>query len=257
MPRGRQQDVETLEKGHIYFLYRPRVEEHEPSGKEDLQQLYMVLSPQGKKRYRLALVGREALPDPKRKGKGRYWGYIEAVETSGRKLVEGLTEETYETKTRGTRHRGAARPAGEGVYEIVRHDDHTHLAYALELPRKTGQVQQALNIEDEASYILSVRNPNGGSPPRAGLPEHRQAKYPKQLEAVFGGRKFADVNPPDFLDHEGAEFVLIAASEDPEQELGIELDAENESRTSADIFRDLGLRKSEHPVEPLFEGEWS
>lgn len=256
MARKQQHDVRTLENGHVYFLYRPRVEEHEPREQEDLQQLYMVLSPHGKKSYRLALIGREKMPDPENKGRGRYWGFIETVEHSGRKLAEGLTEETYETKTRGTRHRPAARPAGEGVYQIVRHDDHTHLVYALELPRKPGEVQEELNIEDEASYILSIRNPDSGAPPRAGLPKRERAEYPKKLEEAFRGRKFADADPPDFLDHEGAEFLMISASEDPEQELGIKLDRDKESRTSADIFRDLHVHKSETPVKPLFEGEW-
>lgn len=73
---------------------------------------------------------------------------------------------------------------------------------------------------------------------------------------MFGDRKFADVDPPDLLDHEGAEFLLLAAAEDPERELGIELDEAREQKAHARIFRDLRLHKSEHPVEPLFEGDW-
>jgi hypothetical protein len=251
-----QDDVTVLEKGNIYFFYKPRVEEHEPSKQSDLQQFYMVLSPQGKRLYRMGVIGREQLPDPAKKGKARYWGFIDAVEKSGRKLAEGLTEDTYETKTRGTRDQPAARPAGEGVYQILRHGNHTHLIYALELPRKTGEVQDALNIEDEASYIISIRNPDKAAPPRAGLPQRDRAEYPKKLKQVFRDRKFADADPPDFLDHEGAEFLMIAASENPEEELGIHLDTDKETRDSADIFRDLRLHTSEHPIEPLFKGEW-
>ena len=29
-----------------------------------------------------------------------------------------------------------ARPAAEGIYAIVRHGDHTHLAYVIELPQR-------------------------------------------------------------------------------------------------------------------------
>jgi hypothetical protein len=256
MAKQEQEDVQVLERGHIYFLYRPRVEEHEPGGQRDLQQFYMVLSPHGEKTYRLAVLGREKLPDPSAKGKERYWGFIDAVESDGRALVEGLTEKTYETKTRGTRHQPAARPAGEGKYQVLRHGDHTHLIYALELPRKPGEVQHELNIEEEGSFIISIRNPDKGAPPRAGLSNRQQARFPKELKELFRDRKFADADPPDFLDHEGAEFLMIAASESPEQELGVHIDTDRETRDKADIFRDLHLHRSEHPTEPLFKGEW-
>jgi hypothetical protein len=63
---------------------------------------------------------------------------------------------TYSTATRGERHLAPARPAGEGVYTIARHDDHTHLAFALELPERPGEVQEELNIPREGSYIITV-----------------------------------------------------------------------------------------------------
>lgn len=138
----------------------------------------------------------------------------------------------------------------------MRHRDHTHLVYALELPSKTGAVQKAPHIEDEASYIITVRNPDKGAPPRAQLPREQEADFPKRLQKIFRDRKFAEVDPVDFLDFEGAAFIMVSASADPEQELGIDLDPDQETRTSADIFKDLALHKSEHPVEPLFEGEW-
>ena len=48
--------VDVLERGNIYFLYRPRVEEHDPEGSEDIQNLYLVLSPEGKKSHRLLAI---------------------------------------------------------------------------------------------------------------------------------------------------------------------------------------------------------
>ena len=70
------------------------------------------------------------------------------------------------------------------------------------------------------------------------------------------GRKFADCDPPDFLDYEGAELILIGAKEDPRKELGIQLEAEQETEKSADIFTDLKMKRSEHPAAPLFGGKW-
>jgi hypothetical protein len=250
-------DLQTLERGNIYFFYRPRVEEHDPHGKQDVQRLYVVLSPDGKRRYRLAVIGRKQLPDPSQKGRGRLWGYVDAVADSPKKLAQSLQEQTYQTKTRGERHQPAARPAGEGVYRILKHGDHTHLVYVLELPEDLDRVQHELGIGEEASYVLSVKNPDQGGAPQAGLSADRQAEYPQRLQKVFRDRRFTEADPPDFLDYEGAEFLLIASADDVSEELGIQLEPEHESKAGADIFRDLRLEKSAHPLEPLFTGEWA
>jgi hypothetical protein len=242
----------TIEEGNIWFLVRPRVEHHEPSGAEDVQNLYVVLSPHGTRSYRLAIVGAQRLPETHDSGRDKLWGFISGVYDDPRELARDLTEETYQTKTRGERHRPAARPVGEGAYELVRHDGHTHLVYALELPREPGDVQEAFNIESEASYLITVKNPEQPSPPGAGLPRQRKAEYPAKLRERFRGRRFADVDPSDFLDYEGTQFVLVGASDQLERDLG-----ETREPASAKIFRQLRLRKSEHPVEPLFEGRWA
>lgn len=250
-----QESVETLERGNIYFLYRPRVEEEDPESLEDVQNMYMVLSPHGKDEYRLGIIGRKHLPDPGAKQE-RIWGFIEAIEKDPKKVVDELGEEEYETKTRGTRHRPAARPAGEGVYRIVRHEDHTHLVYALELPKSPGEVQDEMELEEEASYVISVKNPEKPSPRSAGLPQDRNADYPKSLQEKFEGRRFIDADPPKLLDYEGSQFVLISAAEDVKEDLGIELDPQDENESRAEIFNDLRLEKSKQPIDPLTEGEW-
>jgi hypothetical protein len=171
-------------------------------------------------------------------------------------IRDELGPETYSTRTRGERHVGAARPAGEGRFKILRHDDHTHLAYALELPKREGQVQKEFAIEDQASYIISIKNPEAGSPAYAGLPEGEKVNYPRHLQEVFRGRRFADADPPQLLDYAGTEFVLIGSSEDVKSELGVEFKTENENESSADIFKDLKLEKTDRPLKPLFEGNW-
>src|SRR5690606_37471175 len=152
-----------------------------------------------------------------------------------KQLSEALRERKYSTKTRGERHQRAARPAGEGMYEIVRHEGHTHLAYVLELPTKPGDVQHELRIVPEASYVFSVKNPDKPSPPGAGL-SHRDVSLPKALRERFRDRRFADVDPPEFLDHEGVELMLVAASAKVAKEL--EKEADTGASPSADIFRD-------------------
>ena len=249
--------VKVLERGHIYFFYRPRVDEQEAKGPADVRRFYMVLHPHGKRRYRLVIIGEKRLPAVTRAGDRKSWGFVEKVSSRAEGVEDELDPETYATKTRGERHVPAARPAGEGVYAIVRHDDHTHLAYALELPAKPGDVQRALNIGEEGSYIISVKNPEAPSPPGLGLDETRQPHFPKDLKATFRGRRFVAVDPPDFLDYEGAEILLIGASQDVYNELGVRLEAEHESAASAEIFKDLRLEKSLHPVTPLLQGKWA
>ncbi|MCC6556682.1 MAG: hypothetical protein IT372_27290 [Polyangiaceae bacterium] len=257
---------EVLERGDIYFLYRPKVEREvgEVEGMEDVQRLYVVLHPEGERRYRLIVIGQKRMPElggPEDRTR-RNWGFVEKVAEDAKVMRQELAQRTYETKTRGERVLPEARPAGEGVYAIVAHGDggarrHTHLAYALELPREPGEVQEELGLADEGSYVVSVKNPEAPSPPSAGLRRGQRAELPRDLQERFGGRRFVDVDPPAFLDHEGTEIVLVGAREDASEELGIDLEPEEESRETADVCRDLRLECSRRRVEPLLEGRWA
>lgn len=254
--------AEVLERGDIYFLYRPKVEREpgEVAGEEDVQRTYMVLHPRRARRYRLIVVGRKHLPDVKDGGE-RVWGFVDRVVRRPEDLRDELERGTYQTKTRGERLRPGVRPAGEGVYAIVGHGEgggrHTHLAYALELPEAPGEVQEELNIARQASYVVSVKNPDAPAKGGAGLGRERRADFPKKLRERFDGRRFADVDPPSFLDHEGAEIVLVGAREAAEEELGIRLDPRRETEASAEVFGDLKLERSRHRIPPLLRGAWT
>ncbi len=254
---AKQQDgVKTLEKGNIYFFYRPKVEQQEPGERADIQRMYFVLSPEDRRRYRLAVVGGKRMPDPSQPGTTRLWGFIDMVRKDPKSIRRELEEDTYWTKTRGQRTVPAARPFGEGVYRIAGHNGHTHLVYALELPKKQGEPQREMNLQDQASYIISVKNPLKPSPKGAGLRPRQEASYPKHLTEKFRGRKFSEVEPVEFLNHEGAEIMLVSASEDIRGELDITLDTDDENRASADIFKDLHVDEKKRPTEPLFAGVW-
>ena len=248
--------VETLERGNVYFLFRPKIGEESPEKLEDVQRMLVVLSPEGLQSYRLLVIGRKQLPEPEQSGREKNWGFVDMVSKSPESIENRLDPQKYATKTRGERDLPAVRPIGEGVYEIVRHDAHTHFTYALELPKGPGDAQAAFNIEREASYVLSIKNPQTDAPLGAGLAEPQQVQFPRDLQNKFRGRRFCEADPPDFLNYEGAEFVLISAAEDVSDELGIQLHPENESVASADIFNDLKMEKTIHPLKPLFRGEW-
>ena len=243
----------VLERGDIYFLYRPRVETEEAHGLGDVERVFILLKPARTHLYRLIVVGRKKLPDPKEHN--RFWAFVWRVFKDRDALNKELGARTYETKTRGVRHVQPVRPAAEGIYALVRHGEHTHLAYVLELPKVQGPAERDLNIEREASYIIAVKNPESGSPPAAGLDPDREAHFPKKLQEKFAGRRFVPVDPPDFLNYEGAELMLIGAEENAEEELEIEFKPDKEDEHNADVFKDLKLPR-EIARELLFEGQW-
>jgi hypothetical protein len=250
--------IKTLERGNIYFIYRLKVkgkgEEREIRGIDDVQRAYIIPNPHGEECHRFIALGQKRLPEI---GNGeRLWGFVDRVSPDPKKIEEELQHQTYKTKTRGERIQPAARPAGEGVYALVRHDDHTHLVYALELPEKPGEVQRALNIKEEGSYILSIKNPQVSSPPGTSLGEERKADFPRHLQERFQKRRFIAVDPPDFMNYEGAEILLIGTAEGIDHELGIELTPQRESESTAEIFNELRMVKSRHPITPLLEGHW-
>jgi hypothetical protein len=238
----------------IYFLYRPKVDTAEVQGLDDVERFYILLKPWHQHLYRVIIIGRKRLPDHKRHN--RFWGFVWRVFKDRATLNEELGAREYETKTRGVRAIPPVRPAAEGIYALVRHGDHTHLAYVIELPERQGPAERELNIEREASYIIAVRNPETPRSPNAGLAPERAAKFPRQLREKFAGRRFLPVDPPEFLNHAGTELIFIGASEDPERELGVEFKPDREIEHTADVFRDLTLPR-EIAREPLFENEWA
>jgi hypothetical protein len=244
------------ERGHIYFFYRPRGDAKAAKGLDDVQGVYLVLSPRGKDCYRLLIIGEKRLPAVADGGDRKSWAFVEKVSDRAEEIEDELDPHTSVTKTGGERRQPAARPAGEGVYGIVRHRDHTHMAYVLELPAEPDEVQRALNIVEEGSYIVAVKNPQLPPAPGTGLDARRRATFSKPLQSRFRGRRLIPLDPPEFLDQEGTEILMIGVGQNIFEELGVALTPEREAKATAYIFRDLNIEKSVHPLEPLFKGEW-
>jgi hypothetical protein len=100
---------EILERGDIYFLYRPRAGAEEAHGLKDVERFYIVLKPWRSREYRLIIVGRKRLPDPEEHN--RFWAFVYRVFKDMKELNEELGEQEYETKTHGVRNVAAVRPA--------------------------------------------------------------------------------------------------------------------------------------------------
>lgn len=245
--------AEVVERGDIFFFYRPKVELEQADGMQDVQRFHVVLRPEQGRPVRLLTVGKKRLPDVD--GHERFWGYVQAVADREQEIGEQLGAEDYQTATRGERHQGAARAAGEGVYALLRSANRLHLAYELELPERPGEVQDTLNIRPQASFSISIKNPEAGSPPGAGRQEEEKADYPRELQKQFQGRRFA-YGDLRLLDYEGAEFILIGAGDDPQRQYALDLPAEDETPRTADIFAQFRLERQGKRVEPLLKGRW-
>src|SRR5829696_6933233 len=163
------------------------------------------------RKYRLFILGRKKLPEiveGKSTSEERNWALNTLTTNNPEDIRKELLAAEYETETKGKRRVAAAAPAGEGKYSIVKHDNHTEFAYALELPEVPGPTQREFEIKKEASYIMSVKNP-------------------ESLKKEFGDRRWINIEDTKLLDYENTQLLLIGArKKDVEEELGIDLNEE-------------------------------
>jgi hypothetical protein len=261
-------DEQFIEGGDIFFFYRPKIDTEEVKDIEDVQRFYMVtcndINYKNKnKKYRLFLLGSKKMPEiveGKSGSEERNWA-LNILTTSNADEIhnELLLPVEYTTKTRGKRRLASAQPAGEGKYSIIRHDGHTELAYILEIPEVPGPTQTEFEIKKEASYIVSVKNPEIFIPGYAAFSKKdgRKPNYPKHIKEKFGEKRWINVDDPEILDYENTQLLLIGArKKNVEEELGIEIDEEKENKNSADMFKELKIKKEEIPLQPFLKGKF-
>jgi hypothetical protein len=75
MPEKGDNKIESLEKGDIYFFYRPRIEEERPQDISDMRRLYIVCT----RMMRISIAFRSVIGSPtrtshERGGLGVSWG---------------------------------------------------------------------------------------------------------------------------------------------------------------------------------------
>lgn len=260
----------VLESGDIFFFYRPKIDTEEVHDIDDVQRFYMITckdinNDENKNRnnnYRLFLLGAKKMPEIVERKSGseeRNWA-LNILTTSNPDKIhnELLIPAEYTTKTRGKRRLSPAQPAGEGKYSIIRHDGHTELAYILEIPEDPGPIQTEFEIKKEASYIVSVKNPEIFIPGYdAFSKKDRKPNYPKHIKEKFGEKRWINVDDPEILNYENTQLLLIGASKrNVEEELGIEIDEEKENKNSVDIFKELKIKKEEIPLRPFLKGKF-
>lgn len=252
-------ESKIIEHGDIFFFYRPKVGTEEVEGIKDVQRFYMVTSPDKSEKNRIFLVGQKQLPEimeGRSSSEERNWALNILTTSNPEDIRKEFLPAEYQTETRGTRRVGAAVPAGEGKYSIVDHDRHSELAYILELPGTPGPTQREFQIKKEASYIISVKNPDIQAPGYSAFLDKKPG-YPKSLKEKFGNRRWINIDDPHLLDYENTQLLLIGAKKkDVEEELGIDIDDEKESLSTAELFKDLKIKKEQVPLKPLFKGKF-
>jgi Protein of unknown function (DUF2795) len=248
---------DIIEQGDIFFFYRPKVDTEEVEDLKDVQRFYMVTAPENNTKYRLFLIGQKQLPEiveGKSSSEERNWALNTLTTSNPKDIEKELMPAEYITKTRGKRRLAAAVPTGEGKYAIAKHDNHTELAYVLELPETLGPTQREFEIKKEASYIVSVKNPDIKVP---GFAAFEKPDYPKILNDKFGDKRWINVEEPNFLNYENTQLLLIGSKKkNVEEELGIDIDDEKETERSADLFKELKVKKEQVPLKPLLKGEF-
>ena len=270
-------NVKILEQGDIFFFYRPKVSSNEIKSIDDVRRFYMVLCPEDeqkiidntntkeKKIYRLFIIGKKSLPEIRKteaRSSERFWAQVGGIFYDSKKLGEDLTAEEL-------RKGDTARPVGEGKYAIIEHQNHTELAYILEMPKEIGEAQKELGIQKEATYIITVINPNKPVPEGYRTAEAERPKYPEDIEKYLNNiqDKFISLSQNlNLINYQNAQVVLIGAREGKDiikQEIGLDIETEDEGgenkeniSSSADIFTKLKIRKEQVPIKPIIEGKF-
>ncbi|RHZ57963.1 hypothetical protein CDV55_104721 [Aspergillus turcosus] len=271
-----------LEKGIIYFFFRPRVNVEDPHGVKDVARSFFVLRPtplgavldanQGTvdndARCRLMILPKKKFPTS---GREREMGFVEKAGISMKELHDSfMVGKEYETSTRGERTVQDARPYAEGVYAITSGKRSSHLAYILTIPHELGSIQDDFGLHSRGSWILQSKNPKYPGPSFAQLP--KDPEYPESVRQKFADYRWVPLEP-EFIDYPNAQFLMIgsatddlgkAATAEPgqkkvhEEQPGEELEKleqENEERIESlkgdeTVYEDLGLDAKNYPKVP-------
>jgi hypothetical protein len=209
--------VHELERGDIFFICRPRVNQHTISEADDVARLLILLRTTGNT-YRLLVVGRKLMPSVRRHE--RAWGLVGKVTDTWAQLRKELGAYRYSTKTGKKQSQAHSRIIARGRYVIAAHGKHTHLAYRVGVRMQHRYLAKELKIEPDASLILLIKKPTN-LPFRGEGTELANEDIPDEVWERFHSSGYMAANPAQLLDIENVQFTLIGAHNDIEKELGL------------------------------------
>lgn len=193
-----------LQKGNIYIFYRPKIQHSYASHIDDVQGLLLVLKPELNENYIIIRIGRKRLPEEE-----IFFSFIEKVCHSASEVKNLFSKESYKTSTDEIHEINAAQCVAEGKYLLIDHDDHAHLCFQLDNFEKDSDLLKEFHLKEAADYLISVKNPKKHTPKGVGLPASEKAIYPEELQNYFSNYRFIPLKSPEFLNYEGAEFLII------------------------------------------------
>ncbi len=178
--------VEILEQGIVSFLAEARPGVVAPWRSADVERLFLVLAPGGRRPLRRLSVRRRRLP-ARARGQ-RFYAHVDRIASA----PAGLTEDLRPRPAAG------ARVLAVGRYTLARHRDHVHLAYALSRACGRGPLARAVGIGQGASYVLCVLRRSPPATRRPGDEEPLEPATPARLDvlgaevALVGGERPRD-----------------------------------------------------------------
>ncbi len=246
---------DLLERGDIFFFYRPAHAGPTPGSLLDVNRFHIVLRPEGGERLRYLTVGKKRLP-ARRAGPPQ-------LGIRGRR-VRGPGGAARRAAGRGRRsgHQPRRQPArrpcrpARASTRLVRRGRNTRARLCARAPRAARRSPARVQHRPPRPSDRDHQEPRVPSPEGIGLDEERKAPSPRNSRSASAPASGSAPTRPPFLDHEGAEFLLIAG-DDPAEDLGVDLAPESEDESTADVFRELHLEPSDRTIKPLFEGTWS
>lgn len=244
----------VIESGDLYFFYRPKRHDEIIRSLDDIESFYMVMAPLEHELFRLLSIGQKKLPKIPVEllaYSERDWAIVDYVTKNSDDLREVRLD-------RGRIAEGKilypTRPAGVAKYQLVLHKNETFLAYSLEVPTKLGPVQNTFDILLEAAHIFKVKNPDylfEGYPGIVQKPE-----YPVALKGLFD-EDMINVKDYQLLNYRSVQILLIGAYRHRvERALGIGFFKESAQKAIDRLYGTFHMRKEDHPLAPLVEGQW-
>ncbi|KAJ6157785.1 hypothetical protein N7470_005377 [Penicillium chermesinum] len=250
-----------LEKGIIYFFFRPRVNVEDPHSMDEVARSFAVLRPtplgaeldkgQGPldkdAKCRVIMLPKKKFPTSHTE---RDMAFVEKAGQSMKDLQENfIASTTYQTKTKGSVQRKRLNP------------------WQLDSSVEEPQSSQVLQLDN----CRRIQNTLNRKSPLCTLPDEPELNTDTRVKEKFGDLRWVPLEP-EFINYPNAQILLIGEAQDSlgkagvaegkkephEQEPGQELEKleqENESRTQAlkgdeTIFQDLGIFAKSYPQLP-------
>lgn len=243
-------EIQVLGKGNLYAFYRPKVEENNPTGPQDIQRFFLVLQ-LGDAHFSLLALGKKRMPVES--SHRLEYAFVENVADSKETLHTYLEKKTYDTATQGKRHLPAARAVAEGKFILFQHRNVAQFAYELQMQKK-GPSQDDFDLLPKANYVISIKNPHHEG--NKGLPKEERANYPEKLQRAFGDYKFTPLRDLEYLRYKGAEILLIDDKSGDEEFMTDEIKKALDSFPHKKIEKELKLDRANVSKDPLKTGQW-